>query len=162
MKQLSVIFFSALFCASATQAQEYVTIEMEIDVDASAEHTWSLVGDYCGISDWTAGLDCELTEGDGGIGTVRALAGGRIIEIMVAQTPLSYGYTQPWVEGQFYNLYHGFLEARPVTNGTSTLYYTLVLDVSNLDGQAAKDEDVARRRATFERALASMKALAES
>jgi len=49
-----------------------------------------------------------------------------------------------------------------VTNGTSTLYYTLVLDVSNLDGQAAKDEDVARRRATFERALASMKALAES
>jgi hypothetical protein len=36
-----------------------------------------------------------------------------------------------------------------------------MLDVSNLADQAAKDADVTRRRATFERALTSMKEIAE-
>lgn len=139
---------------------EYVSIEMEIEVDASAEQVWERVGDYCDISEWL-NLDCEITEGDGGMGTVRALAGGRILEIMVAQTPLSYGYTQPWIEGQFYNLYHGFMEARPSGPDSSRLLYTLVLDVSNLEDQAAKEANIARRRATFEGALARMKAIAE-
>ncbi len=96
------------------------------------------------------------------MGTVRVLAGGRVIEILVAQTELSYGYTQPAVEGQFYNLYHGFMEARPVTEDTSKMLYTLVYDVSNLPDQAAKDADMARRRGMFEGALASMKEIAES
>ena len=95
------------------------------------------------------------------MGTVRLLANGRITEIMVAQTELSYGYTQPAVEGQFYNLYHGFMEARPTGANTSTLLYTLVLDVSNLADQAAKDAEVTRRRATFERALGAMKGIVE-
>ena len=95
------------------------------------------------------------------MGSVRALAGGRILEIMVAQTELSYGYTQPATEVTFYNLYHGFMEARSVSATSSKLYYTLVLDVSNLADQAAKDADIARRRATFERALGAMKDLAE-
>lgn len=81
--------------------------------------------------------------------------------MLVAQTPLSYGYTQPAVEGQFYNLYHGFMEARAVDANSSKLIYTLMLDVSNLADQAAKDADVTRRRATFERALTSMKEIAE-
>jgi hypothetical protein len=141
-------------------AQEYVTIEMEIDVASSAEQTWAAVGDYCDISEWL-GIDCTITSGEGGIGTVRVLASGRITEVLVAQTPLSYGYTQPAVEGQFYNLYHGFMEARAVDANSSKLIYTLMLDVSNLADQAAKDADVTRRRATFERALTSMKEIAE-
>ena len=92
---------------------------------------------------------------------MRSLVGGRIIEVMVAQTELSYGYTQPNGPGEFYNLYHGFLEARPVTANSSKLLYTLMLDVSNMADQAAKDADVARRRASFERALGNMKAMAE-
>ena len=115
-----------------------------------------MVGGYCDISEWL-GIDCELTFGDGDMGSVRALAGGRIVEIMVAQTELSYGYTQPAQEGAFYNLYHGFMEARPVSATSSKLYYTLVLDVSDLADQAAKDADIARRRATFERALGGHK-----
>ena len=133
---------------------------MEIDVASSAEQTWAAVGDYCDISEWL-GIDCTITSGEGGIGTVRVLASGRITEVLVAQTPLSYGYTQPAVEGQFYNLYHGFMEARAVDANSSKLIYTLMLDVSNLADQAAKDADVTRRRATFERALASMKEIAE-
>ena len=158
---LSLIAAPAILLSSYTLAQEYVTIEMEIDVASSAEQTWAAVGDYCDISEWL-GIDCTITSGEGGIGTVRVLASGRITEVLVAQTPLSYGYTQPAVEGQFYNLYHGFMEARAVDANNSKLIYTLMLDVSNLADQAAKDADVTRRRATFERALASMKEIAEN
>ena len=107
-------------------------------------------------------MDCAITSGDGGMGTVRVLAGGRVTEILVAQTELSYGYTQPAREGQFYNLYHGFMEARPVTNGTSKMLYTLVYDVSDKADQAAKDADIARRRGMFETALNNIKTIAEA
>jgi hypothetical protein len=157
---LSLLAAPAILLSSTVMAQEYVTIKMEIDVARSAEQTWAAVGDYCEISEWL-GIDCAITSGDGGIGTVRVLASGRITEVMVAQTPLSYGYTQPAVEGQFYNLYHGFMEARAVDANSSKLIYTLMLDVSNLADQAAKDADVTRRRATFERALGNMKTMAE-
>jgi hypothetical protein len=137
---------------------------MEIDVDKPAAEVWDRIGGYCDISEWISvpGFDCEITSGDGGLGTVRVLASGRIIEILVAQTDLSYAYTQPAVEGQFYDLYHGQLEAKPVTANSSRLLYTLVYDASNLADQAAIDADMARRRGTFERALQTMKELAEA
>ena len=150
-----------IFSMGALAQPEYVRIEMEIDVAKPAEQVWSKVGGYCDISIWFNGLDCEITSGDGGMGTVRVLA-GRIIEILVAKTDLSYGYTQPVNEGQFYNLYHGFMEAMPVSRRSSKLKYTLVYDVSNLADQAAKDADMARRRTQFEGALATMKELAEA
>lgn len=158
---LTLIAAPTLWLSSAAMAQpEYVTIEMQIDVDRTAEETWSKIGEYCDISEWL-NLDCVITSGTGGMGTVRALANGRITEILVAQTPLSYGYTQPAVEGQFYNLYHGFMEARPTGPNSSTIYYTLLLDVSNQPDQAAKDADVTRRRTSFERALGAMKGIVE-
>lgn len=164
MKHLWPVFFAiqSLFAASAVLAQpEYTTIEMEIDIARPAAEVWAKVGGYCDISEWL-GLDCEITTGDGNMGTVRALLGGRIVEIMVAQTELSYGYTQPVQEGSFYNLYHGFMEARPVSANSSKMIYTLVYDVSNLADQAAREADIERRRDSFERALANMKEIAES
>ena len=163
MKRLLLAFLGipTLFATAAAIAEpEYVTIEMEIDVAKPADEVWAKVGGYCDISEWM-GIDCELTSGEGDMGSVRSLIGGRVIEILVAQTPLSYGYTQPNVDGSFYNLYHGFLEARPVSASSSKLHYTLLLDVSNMEDQAAKDADVAGRRVMFERALAAMKDLAE-
>lgn len=150
------------FSVNALAQPEYVRIEMEIDVAKPAAEVWDTIGGYCDISVWFPGLECEITSGDGGMGTVRSLFGGRIIEILVAQTDLSYGYTQPANEGQFYDLYHGFLEAKPVSAGSSKLLYTLAYDISNLPDQAAKDADIARRRAQFEGALATMKELAEA
>ena len=151
----------ALIFTLTSVAQEYVTIDMEIDINKPAVEVWEKVGDYCAISEWL-GLRCEIASGDGGMGSVRSLLGGRIIEIMVAQTELSYGYTQPAVEGDFYDLYHGFMEARPVTDSTSKMLYTLTYDVSNLADQAAKDADIERRRGMFTNALGAMKALAEA
>jgi hypothetical protein len=165
MSRTVAIFFAVgamAFSIGALAQPEYVRIEMEIDIDKPAAEVWDTVGGYCDISKWLNAVDCEITSGDGGMGTVRALAGGRVIEILVAETDLSYGYTQPANEGQFYNLYHGFMEAKPVSSGSSKILYTLVYDVSNLADQAAKDADVARRRGMFEGALATMKELAEA
>jgi hypothetical protein len=147
--------------ASAPQP-EYVRIEMSIDVAKPAAEVWAKIGGYCDISVWFNGLECAITSGDGGLGTVRVLFGGRIIEILVAKTELSYGYTQPAVAGRFYDLYHGFLEARPVNANSSRILYTLMYDISSLADQAAKDADMARRRTQFEGALATMKQLAEA
>ena len=163
MKRALLGFIAAplFFFSSATLAEpEYVTIDMEIDVAKSAEATWAAVGGYCDVAEWL-NLDCTITSGDGGMGTVRSLVSGRILEILVAETELSYGYTQPAPAEGFYNLYHGFMEARPTGESSSKIIYTLMLDVSNMADQAAKDADVTRRRATFERALVSMKELAE-
>jgi hypothetical protein len=153
---------AAAFAAAALAEPEYATIELSIDIARPAKDVWSKVGGYCDISKWLNNVDCRITSGDGGMGTVRVLAGGRVTEILVAQTELSYGYTQPAVAGQFYNLYHGFMEARPVTDRTTKMLYTLVYDVSNMADQAAKDADIARRRGMFETALKNMKALAEA
>jgi hypothetical protein len=140
---------------------EYVTIRMEIEVARPAAEVWAKVGGYCDISQWLA-VDCTITSGNGGIGTVRALRGGQVKEILVGRTELSYGYTQPAREGQFYNLYHGYLEAQPLGATRSKLLYTLMLDVSDKPDQAARDADVAARRTRFEGALQKMKSLAEA
>ena len=165
MKPLRSALFAlgVLAVGAATAAEpEYTTIKLEIDIAKPAKEVWTKVGGYCDISKWLNNVDCVITSGDGGVGTVRVLAGGRVTEILVAQTELSYGYTQPAVEGQFYNLYHGFMEARPVTDRTSKMLYTLVYDVSDKADKAAKDADIARRRGMFEGALKNMKALAEA
>jgi hypothetical protein len=139
---------------------DYTTIVMQIDVARPAAQVWAKVGKYCDISLWL-NLDCAITHGEGEIGTVRALAGGRVLEILVGKTDLSYGYTQPVKEGEFYSLYHGFMEAKPVTAKTSKIVYTLLYDTSDKPDAAAKDADIARRRALFEAALKKMKQIAE-
>ena len=150
------------FAGQALAAEpQYMTIKMEIDVARPAAAVWARVGGYCDISKWL-NLDCVIKSGDGGIGTVRVLNKGRVTEILTAKTDLSYGYTQPVTEGQFYNLYHGFLEARPVTAQTSKLLYTLMYDISDKPDQAARQADMAQRRTRFEGALKKMKELAEA
>jgi len=161
MKHVLLALGAMAFAAPAVAEPEYMTIRMEIDIAKPAAEVWAKVGGYCDIDKWLE-VDCALTSGDGGMGSVRVLAGGRVIEILVAQTDLSYGYTQPVTEGQFYNLYHGFMEARPVSATTSKMIYTLVYDISDKADQAAKDADIARRRGMFETALMNMKNLAES
>ncbi|HXR51754.1 MAG TPA: SRPBCC family protein [Steroidobacteraceae bacterium] len=163
MKKLLPAIALALVAARALAAgPEYATIHMEIDIAKPAQEVWARVGKYCDITLWLNNVACKIVSGDGGIGTVRELAGGRVLEILVAQTELSYGYTQPAKPGEFYNLYHGFMEARPVTAKSSKMIYTLILDVSDKADQAAKDADLARRRTSFLGALAKMKEIAEA
>src|SRR5262245_23970214 len=107
--------------AAAAPAAEYRTVKLEIDIAKPAAEVWAKVGGYCDIAKWLPQLDCKITSGNGELGTVRALAGGRVLEILVGKTDLSYGYTQPARPGAFYNLYHGYMEAKPVTATTSKM-----------------------------------------
>lgn len=149
-----------VFAAAASAAPDYKTIRMEVDVNKPAAEAWAKVGGYCDISKWL-GVDCKLVAGDGDIGTIRSLVNGRVLEILVAKTDLSYGYTQPFKEGAFYSLYHGFVQAKPVTRTTSKIVYTLFYDASDKPDEAAKQADMAQRRSRFEAALKKMKEIAE-
>ena len=156
----------ALACATtAVAAQDPIVVEsptytfipMEIDVDRPAAEVWERVGGYCDIGEWF-GMGCTMVSGvEGEFGSVRSVAN----EVLVGRTELSYTYTQTPREGRPYDLYHGTLEARPVTATTSKLVYTLIYDNSMLGDDAAREADRARRLATFTRALGSMKILAE-
>ena len=135
----------------------YTSIVLEIGVDRPAADVWKRVGKYCDIGEWLR-VACTITSGnDGEVGAVRSVGG----EVLVGRTDLSYTYTQTPREGRPYNLYHGTLEAKPVTATTSKIVYTLFFDNSMLADSAARDADKARRTAQFTQALENMKILAE-
>ena len=144
---------SGIVVASPT----YTSILMEVAVNKPAADVWKRVGKYCDIGEWLR-IPCTITSGkDGEVGAIRSVAN----EVLVGRTELSYTYTQPVREGRPYNLYHGTLEARPVTATTSKLVYTLFFDNSMLADAAARDADKARRNTQFTQALENMKILAE-
>jgi len=135
----------------------YATIPLEITVNRPASEVWKRVGKYCDIGEWLQ-IPCTIVSGkDGEFGAVRSVGN----EILVGKTELSYTYTQPVRTDRPYNLYHGTLEARPVTGTTSKLVYTLIFDNSILDSDEAREKDKAQRTTQFTRALENMKTLAE-
>jgi hypothetical protein len=135
----------------------YISIPLEIAVNKPAAEVWKRVGKFCDIGEWFQ-IPCTITSGkDGEFGAVRSVAG----EVLVAKTELSYSYTQTVKAGRPYNLYHGTLEARPVTATTSKLVYTLMFDNSMLASDEAREKDKAQKTAQFTRALENMKTLAE-
>jgi hypothetical protein len=177
-KTLWVSAFAIVCVASATSAQTpapgtqpapaapvstvvasptYTSIPLEIAVNRPAADVWKRVGKYCDIGEWLR-IPCTITSGkDGEFGAVRSVAN----EVLVGKTELSYTYTQTVREGRPYNLYHGTLEARPVTATTSKIVYTLFFDNSMLADEAAREADRARRTVQFTTALQNMKILAE-
>jgi hypothetical protein len=135
----------------------YVSIPMEVTVNRPAAEVWKRIGSYCGIGEWMQ-VACAITSGkEGEFGAVRTVGS----EILVGKTEFSYTYTQPVREGRPYNLYHGTLEARPLTATTSKLIYTLVFDNSMLADDQARETDKAQRKARFTQLLENMKTLAE-
>ena len=137
----------------------YVSIPLELEVNRPAAEVWKRIGKYCDISEWLQiPAGCKILSGtDGEVGSVRSVAN----EVLVGKTQFSYTYTQTPRAGRPYNLYHGTLEVRPVTDKTSKIVYTLVYDNSMLPDEAARDKDRASRTATFTRAVQNIKVLAE-
>src|SRR6202030_1292474 len=137
----------------------YTTIAMEITINRPAAEVWKRIGKYCDVSEWLQiPAGCRITSGtDGEIGAVRTVGA----EVLVGRTELSYTYAQTPKEGTPYNLYHGTVEARPLTRTTSKLVYTLFFDNSMLPDDKAREADKEARRARFMQALQNMKTLAE-
>ena len=141
----------------AVATPTYTSIPLEITVNRPAAEVWKRVGKFCDIGEWLQ-IPCTITSGkDGEFGAVRSVAG----EVLVGKTELSYTYTQTVRNDRPYNLYHGTLEARPVTPTTSKIVYTIFFDNSMLPDDAARATDKERRTVTFNRALQNMKTLAE-
>ena len=141
----------------AVAAPTYAFIPLEITVDRPAAEVWKRIGKFCDIGEWLQ-IPCTITSGtDGEFGAVRSVAN----EVLVGKTELSYTYTQTVRNDRPYNLYHGTLEARPLTATSSKIVYTIFFDNSMLADAAARDADKARRTTTFTRALQNMKTLAE-
>jgi len=142
---------------AAVASPTYTSIPLDITVNRSAADTWKRIGKFCDIGEWLQ-IPCTITSGkDGEFGAVRSVAA----EVLVGKTELSYTYTQTVRNDRPYNLYHGTLEARPVTATTSKIVYTLFFDNSMLADDAARAADKERKTATFTRALQNMKTLAE-
>jgi Polyketide cyclase / dehydrase and lipid transport len=140
-----------------TPNPHYVAIPMTITVDAPVAAVWARVGKYCDIGEWGF-PNCTILSGDGNsLGTVRSIGH----EVLVGKTRYSYTYTQPVREGITYNMYHGSLEAVPLTNKTTRLNYTLVFDNSQLPDDAARTKDIDNRRIRFTKMLENMKTLSE-
>jgi len=145
----------------ATPNPNYVSIVLEQEVDRPAAEVWKRVGGFCDMQVWFPGARCQISSGkDGELGAVRTL-NGSTLEILVGRTDLSYTYTQPVRTGQAYNLYHGTLEARPVTAATSKLVYSFVMDNSMLADDAARKAELDANRAITARVLRNMKTVAE-
>ena len=73
--------------APAHAAGDYVAIVQETEIAAPAETAWAKVKGYCDIGAWLK-TTCEITSGkDGELGAVRTIA-GRVVEVIVAVTPI--------------------------------------------------------------------------
>lgn len=151
---------AALGFAGAAQAAEYVSIVQETTVNAPAETAWAKLKGYCDIGKWlnpAAPVPCEITSGtDGELGAVRKIA-GRIDEVIVARTPLSYTYADPNQP----ILYHGTVEIRPIDKKSSKLVYSLFYDQATIAAEK-REAGKAGRQKTFAGVMAVMKGIAEA
>ena len=146
---------AALGLTAAAQAGEYVSIVQETPINAPAETAWAKLKGYCDIGAWLK-TTCEITSGkDGELGAVRKIA-GRIDEVIVARTPLSYTYAD--VNPQIF--YHGTVEIRPVDKKTSKLVYSLFFDQTTVKPED-RDANRTRRATMFAGVMATMKGIAE-
>lgn len=138
------------------QAGDYVSIVQETDIAVPAATAWGKLKGYCDIGAWLK-TTCEITTGkDGELGAVRKIA-GRVNEVIVAVTPMSYTYAD--VDPKI--AYHGTVEIRPVDKAKSKLIYTLFFDQSSIPADQ-QDANRTRRATMFAGVMATMKGIAEA
>ncbi|CAN5289614.1 hypothetical protein BH09PSE2_BH09PSE2_13030 [soil metagenome] len=140
--------------AAAKPSQEYSTAAATVEVAKPVAEVMKKVGGYCDIGAWLK-TTCVQTGPAEQMGAVRVIA-GRVTEILVAKTATSYTYAQPLAP----NSYHGTIEFQPAGAGTR-IVYTLFFDLAVNADQAAKDKDLATRKATVKRFVDAMKTAAE-
>lgn len=145
--------------AGAARAADFVTVPLEVAVNAPADVAWKKISGFCQIGAWFK-TTCEITSGkDGEVGAIRLIA-GRVTELLVANTAWSYTYSQPKSPID----YHGTVEIRPVDKGHSKLLYTLVYDADALPKHEPEDKakDKDNRARQFTVLINAMKAAAEA
>lgn len=153
---LAVLGAAGMYLAgSDARAADYATIVLSVDVARPADAVWKKIGGFCEIGP-VLKMSCVYASGHGGLGTVRRL-GGRIDEVMVAQTLHSYTYTQP--DSKI--LYHGTVNVQAEGPKRSKIIYSLFYDQANLKTAAARAKAREQRTKVFTRVLDTMKRIAD-
>jgi len=146
-----------LLASPQAKAADYATIVLSVDVARPADAVWKKIGGFCDIGPILK-MKCDYTSGNGDLGTVRHLAGRfSVDEVMVAQTPHSYTYTQPNTK----NLYHGTVGVESTGPDSSKITYSIFYDQSDLKTDEARARSRDRYTKAFTGALDTMKKMAE-
>ena len=139
------------------QPADWTTMTLTAKVDKPAYIAWDKIGgnDWCGIAKYLDIQKCEINSGRGELGSVRTI-NGSIVEIVVARTPYSYTYAQPFTP----IFYHGTLAVEPTDATHSRIVYTLIWNQTGVGDKAAQQAARDSRAKRFQAAVDKMAAAA--
>jgi hypothetical protein len=145
--------------AQTPQPADWTTLNLTAEVAKPAYLVWDKIGgtDWCGIAKYLDVQSCKIDSGKGELGSVRTI-NGSIVEIVVARTPYSYTYAQPFTP----IFYHGTLGVEAVDATHSKIVYTLIWNQTAVGDAAAQAAARESRRSRFQAAVDKMKAAADA
>jgi hypothetical protein len=153
---------SAQTMPQTAQPASWTTITLSANLNAGADAAWEKIGgnDWCGIAKYLDVKGCAIDSGKGELGSARSIDTGttKIVEIVVARTPHSYTYAQPFTP----IFYHGTLGVEAVDKSHSKLVYTLIWNGTAVGDKAAQDAAKASRTTRFQAAVDKMAAVANA
>lgn len=166
------ILIAALMLAGATganaqtpatpQPADWVTLNFSAPINKPADVAWQRIGgnDWCGIAKYLDVKSCRIDSGKGELGSIRTIDTGTavVVENVVARTPLSYTYAQPFAPVA----YHGTLAVEPVDATHSRLVYSLIWNQNGLPDATARKAAVDGRKVRFQAAVDKMAAAANA
>jgi hypothetical protein len=167
------IIIAAALAAAATAAQaqttpptqapaKWATISLTSDVIAKPAYlVWDKINGWCAIEKYLDIKGCRIDSGRGELGSVRTIDNGNpggVVEIVVARTPYSYTYAQPFTP----IFYHGTLGVESIDASHSKITYTLIWNESAVGDAAAQATARDSRKTRFQAAVDKMAAAAKA
>ena len=165
----AIILASALMALSVVsvgaqtpQPADWTTLTFTANLSKPADVAWQRIGgnDWCGIAKFLDVKSCTINSGKGELGSIRTIDTGTavVVENVVAKTPLSYTYAQPFTPV----FYHGTLAVEPVDATHSKLVYSLIWNQNGLPDAAARKAAIDGRKVRFQAAVDKMAAAANA
>jgi hypothetical protein len=148
--------------AQTPQPASWTTLTFTADINKPADVAWQRIGgkDWCGIAKFLDVKGCKIDSGTGELGSIRTIDTGTatLMEIVVAKTPHSYTYAQPFTP----IFYHGTMAVEPAGSGHSKLVYTLIWNENGLPDAVARTAAREGRKVRFQAAVDKMAAAANA
>jgi len=165
----AIILASALMALSVVsvgaqtpQPADWTTLTFTANLSKPADVAWQRIGgnDWCGIAKFLDVKSCTINSGKGELGSIRTIDTGTavVVENVVARTPLSYTYAQPFTPV----FYHGILAVEPVDATHAKLVYSLIWNQNGLPDAAARKAAIDGRKVRFQAAVDKMAAAANA
>ena len=153
---------SAQTTAPTQQPAKWTTINLSSDTIAKPSYlVWEKIGAWCAIEKFLDVKGCKIDSGRGELGSVRTIDNGTpggVVEIVVARTPYSYPYAQPFTP----IFYHGTLGVESIDAGHSKITYSLIWNESAVGDAAAQTAARESRTKRFQAAVDKMSAAAKA